>query len=212
MTINPTIPTVGSPRGSEEIDIVNALTTIVAAVNAGTGPAVVASLPLAPTDGQEVYYVADAVNGVIWHLKYRAASPSAYKWEYVGGQSMLSLAAIDMVPAATGATWTEPTTNVRVTVPLAGDYRIEYGLSGGANSAVNMHMGVKLGAVDPTGISNGSRAHIFGSASNLRLPHRRLYPAAGVAAATVLALVYLSDAATGQIAAPYLSVLPTRVG
>jgi hypothetical protein len=43
---------------------------------------------VAPQDGDEVYYAADATNGVIWHLRYRAASSSSYKWEFVGGDAV----------------------------------------------------------------------------------------------------------------------------
>lgn len=56
-----------------------------AAIGAQPVIAVVTSLPAAPADGQECIFVADATNGVAWHLKYRAASASAYKWEVIGG-------------------------------------------------------------------------------------------------------------------------------
>src|SRR4030095_11342304 len=45
----------------------------------------VSALPGSPFDGQEIYYLADATNSVIWHLRYRAGSSSAYKWEFIGG-------------------------------------------------------------------------------------------------------------------------------
>ena len=55
------------------------------ATPSGQSLALVTSLPATPTDGQEVYYLADAANGVIWHLRYRAAATGAFKWEFVGG-------------------------------------------------------------------------------------------------------------------------------
>jgi len=43
-------------------------------------------------DGLEINYLADAANGIVWRLRYRAfqadgvtPNPSAYKWEYIGG-------------------------------------------------------------------------------------------------------------------------------
>src|SRR4051794_15998509 len=45
----------------------------------------VSALPSSPSDGQVVNYLADGTNGIVWRLRYRAASGSAYKWEYVGG-------------------------------------------------------------------------------------------------------------------------------
>lgn len=48
----------------------------------GSDVALVTSLPANPVDGQEIYFLADSTNGIIWHLRYRVASS---KWEYVGG-------------------------------------------------------------------------------------------------------------------------------
>ena len=53
-------------------------------------PTVVTSMPTTPYEGQEVYYVADATNGVMWRFRYRGASPSPYKWEFVGGSDILT--------------------------------------------------------------------------------------------------------------------------
>jgi hypothetical protein len=50
----------------------------------------VTTLPSAPYDGQEVYYGADASNGIIWHLRYNAAG-GTYKWEFIGGSSLDTL-------------------------------------------------------------------------------------------------------------------------
>lgn len=81
-------------------------------------PTLVSSLPVAPVDGQEIYYLADAANGVIWHLRYRAASASTYKWELAGGAplrfsntstSTVTLATFQAMPGT-------------LTAPLAGDY------------------------------------------------------------------------------------------
>jgi hypothetical protein len=40
-------------------------------------PSLVTALPATPVDGQECHFVADATNGVVWHMKYRAADTSA---------------------------------------------------------------------------------------------------------------------------------------
>ena len=45
----------------------------------------VTSLPSSPVDGQIIDYVADSTNGVVWRFRYRAASASSYKWEFIGG-------------------------------------------------------------------------------------------------------------------------------
>ncbi len=48
----------------------------------------VTALPSSPTDGMEVYYVANSANRTIWHLRYNSSSPSAYKWEFLGGSPL----------------------------------------------------------------------------------------------------------------------------
>src|SRR3954451_5923766 len=48
---------------------------------------IVTSLPATPVDGQECNYLADATNGVMWHLVYRAADA---KWYYTGGPPLAS--------------------------------------------------------------------------------------------------------------------------
>lgn len=84
----------------------------------------VTSLPASPVDGDEVVYVANATNGVSWRLRYRAASASSYKWEFVGGAELRS----EGVGGTTWGTWNNTNslnhvnTNVSLTVPLAGDY------------------------------------------------------------------------------------------
>jgi hypothetical protein len=54
---------------------------------AGASIPLVSTLPGSPVDGQEVYYQDSqmAAIGAVWHLRYRAASASIYKWELVGG-------------------------------------------------------------------------------------------------------------------------------
>lgn len=83
------------------------------------GPTFVTSLPASPADGQEVYFLADATYGVVWHLRYRAGSSSAYKWEFVGGPPIFT-------PTFGGANNTSGAiyqdVGVNLALPLAGDY------------------------------------------------------------------------------------------
>lgn len=91
----------------------------------------VTALPASPVDGQEIYYVADATNGVVWHLKYRTASASAYKWEFIGGTAIL--VRNDTTEAfAGGSGYQNSTTNSGITgpdltIPLSGNYAVEFG-------------------------------------------------------------------------------------
>lgn len=86
-------------------------------------PTLVSSLPVSPVDGQEIYFQADGTNGIIWHLRYRAASASAYKWEFVGGADL----ATPVLGAIVVGTSTVALSGQTITAPLAGEYRLEFG-------------------------------------------------------------------------------------
>lgn len=83
-------------------------------------PARVTTLPTSPVDGQECYYVADATNGVLWHLRYNAGSASAYKWEFVGGGDRHEGPLGDLTTSSTTAV--ALTNGPTITLPLAGEY------------------------------------------------------------------------------------------
>jgi hypothetical protein len=55
---------------------------------ATSGEGVVTSgtvLPATPFDGQVFDLIVDAAKGIVWRLRYRTASASTYKWEFIGG-------------------------------------------------------------------------------------------------------------------------------
>ena len=87
-------------------------------------PPTVASLPSSPVDGDEIVYTANGTLGVRWHFKYRAASASAYKWEFIGGAPIRAETDYAVWTSWTGyATLTHAATPTQITVPLAGDYQ-----------------------------------------------------------------------------------------
>lgn len=81
---------------------------------------IVTALPPTPVDGQEVRFLADATNGIVWNLRYRAASASAYKWEVLGGPA-LDVESWGTLSVASGGSPVNDASNV-ITVPLAGQY------------------------------------------------------------------------------------------
>ena len=87
-----------------------------------TGASIAASVP-SPINGQEVKYLADATNGIVWHFKYRSASASAYKWEYIGGTPLRGFIATTEATASTSYV-NLTTTGPSVTAPLTGDYTV----------------------------------------------------------------------------------------
>jgi hypothetical protein len=112
------------------------------------GPALVTSLPAGPVDGQEVYYLADGTNGVVWHLRYRAASASAYKWEFVGGPPLAAVGS-DTLDTTASTTPVDLSPLVAVTVPLAGDYDLAHGFGFGDMTPATYHFTVlNVGGAD----------------------------------------------------------------
>jgi hypothetical protein len=118
----------------------------------------VTSLPASPFDGQVIDFLADADNGVIWRLRYRAASPSLYKWEWAGGDELY-------VPNGPGQAvlmqhqdfvWRNALesgsgADSGVTVPLGGDYVVHYGLwVDSMVPDVTFSAGIRAGATNPT--------------------------------------------------------------
>lgn len=111
----------------------------------------VTSLPAGPTDGQEVYYIADATNDVVWHLKARPGSSSIYKWIYVGGAPLTNEVNNAAYPGTqevcSSATYVDITTvGPQVTCPLAGDYNFIVGMVGNQASPGDGLMSIAIGA------------------------------------------------------------------
>jgi hypothetical protein len=87
---------------------------------AANTPTYVTSLPGSPTDGQEVYYVADGANDIIWHLRYN--STSGY-WEFLGGPALY--AEVTTSESTTSTAYADlATVGPNLTVPLDGDYQV----------------------------------------------------------------------------------------
>lgn len=95
-------------------------------IGPSAAPPLVTSLPALPTDGQEVFFVASAAQGVIWHLRYRAASPNAQKWEFVGGRPLRKEENTPQT-TSTATTWLDlGTVGPSITVPLTGAYDVSW--------------------------------------------------------------------------------------
>lgn len=186
------------------MDAIRRLETLVRQLQ-GAIPTLVDALPASGYDGQEVYYVADATNGVVWHLRYREAASGSYKWEVVGGPPLFA-------EVVTGETTTSTsyanlaTTGPSVTVPLAGDYDVAVGAmmnNSGANaSAVSYAIGAAA-AQD----ADGARHDGTNYASVCRVRRK-----AGLAASTALVAKYVVGGGTGDFHRRWLSAAPVRVG
>lgn len=173
---------------------------------------VVSALP-GGTDGDEVYYqsAAMALIGVMWRLRYRAASTSAYKWEVVGNSSLIDYVAADEVTNSLGYA-ALATAGPTITVPLAGDYivahgMIGYGLTPGDSSSMSYDIGATA-AVDADNVKTQQ-------AQNTQVVSlSRDKPKTIAAAATALTAKYKAGVASGtcHFAERWMRVTPIRVG
>jgi len=175
---------------------------------------VVTVLPTAPKDGDECYYLADASAGVVWHLKYRAASASAYKWEYVGGPPRFDeITATETTVSTTYAALA--TAGPSITVPLAGDYLVEIGTRAyfTATNNASASMSYDIGG---TGAGDGDRVDYYGAAVSgvaTAAPHQvRARRKNALAASTALVAKYKVSGGTGTFQDRWMRVTPVRVG
>jgi hypothetical protein len=171
--------------------------------------AFVTTLPVSPPDGMEVTYVADATNGVLWRLKYHAASASAYKWECIGGSEL----AIGVVQSAvaSNAAWNSFATSLSITVPLAGDYDSVFGGLIQANAGSTAQMGLRIAGVDATTEQRIAKS-VNTTPTHLTSTLMRAFRATGLAAATALEARYQFPSSVGAIYDPFHRVIPVRVG
>jgi hypothetical protein len=177
----------------------------------GLAGGLVTALPASPIDGQEIYFVANAATGVVWHLRYRAASASAYKWEYVGGESLLSEIVTQEGLGVSAAYGNFPTIGPQVPIPLSGDYRLHYaaymttGITTNAKVFVSIHLGVGVASDDDALViitpANGGLG-----ASCAREARKTL------TAAQTLTMQGRSDVDLGSAGRRVLGLVPFRVG
>jgi len=118
-------------------------------------PQFVTTLPSSPIDGTEVYYQSTTAGtgggatnsmadvGAVWHLRYRAASSSAYKWEFVGGGRTAHSIDGGEARASAGTFGDLATVGPSLVVPVAGTYEVLYGCRSNADNA-NRNIAVEI--------------------------------------------------------------------
>lgn len=175
-------------------------------------PSSVTALPSPANDGQEVLYLADAANGVVWHLKYRAGSSSAFKWEVVGGPDLAAEVLTSQTTAATG--YVDLTTaGPSLTLPLAGDWIVSHGAQIEATGTDRLFASPKFAAV-ATADANAVSVAVanVGAAAQGSSP-ARTQRVNGRAAGDVVKVQYRTAlGTTGTFANRWLTVRPVRLG
>jgi len=187
--------------------------TAAAWVSLNPTPPLVTSLPASPVDGQEVYFQADATNGIVWRLRYNAGSSSAYKWEFVGGSPLFAEVATEETTAST--TYVAlATAGPTLTLPRAGDYDVEIGcrLYSSVNNTGAL-MGYDIGAtgaVDADAVSYYAAATLGGGATATG-NYARARRKTGLTAVALTAKYRATSAITVAIGSRWMRVTPVRV-
>jgi hypothetical protein len=179
------------------------------AAGVGSPPALVTSLPGSPVDGQEVYLQIDATNGINWHLRYRAGSASAYKWEFVGGPPLT--AQVEAQESTSSGGYTNLTTpGPLFSLPRAGDYIIESGFQaiggGGGNWSTAI---VVYGGVIPT-VGDADEYVVSGN-SGIEGAGSRLLRKTGLGAVEARMIYRIGGGGTSTFRKRWLSAIPVRV-
>lgn len=167
-------------------------------VAGGSGPATVTVLP-AGADGDDQVLLVDAVNGVQWQVRYRAASASPYKWEAKGATPLTS--DVPTIESGAGAAVQDlATAGPTVVVPNAGDYDVWYGALGAPTTVfIQLYVAGVLAA--------GDEFPLPGSDAPTSVYRRKLALAAG----TQLKLRYRGPAGAWAVGHRWLSVRPVRI-
>lgn len=175
----------------------------------------VVALPTSPVDGQVIDYLANATDGIIWRLRYRAASVSPYKWEFVGGSFLDSgfFGAANTLGGGSSysSQLSDGTNIVGINVPLAGDYFVQ------GNAALNVGDGtVRNGGVGvwkTTDPSSPSVSTQMGSVTGGGYGQAHFTgPVKNVVAATRLNMAYLYLPVVGTYSYRQFFARPIRVG
>lgn len=170
----------------------------------------VTTLPASPVDGQEILFVVDSTNGIVWHLKYNGGSASAYKWEFIGGGCLYSYVdGNNTISSRSYAANGGPS----LTLPLAGDYEISYGARAIADAGAGGHSVQAApafnGVVEDS--NDGIDSYSAGSTSEAMNTTRTRIKTGRPAGCSVVEYSQ-SDVGNAGLSSRWLRAVPRRVG
>lgn len=164
------------------------------------------SLPTTPNDGDIVYYVADDTNGIVWAFRYRSASGSSYKWEFIGGPPLEAEVATEESTTSTSYA-ALATAGPAVALPLAGDYFVSHGYTGRTDAVVGAHMSYDIG-----GVGAADADSIVQDTAGTNVSVSRLKRKTGLTAVTLTCKYRIAGASTGRWGKRWIAATPIRVG
>jgi len=157
-------------------------------------------------DGMEVYIIADASAGLIWHVRYNAAGGS-YKWEIIGSPPPLN-AEVTANESTIGSYADLTTVGPSIALPLSGDYDVEIGFRTVDNLVYMSYAIGGSGAVDADAVV-GSVTFTSGTGvvqDSVYRPRRKT----GLTAVSLVAK-YKNVGTSAQAGTRWMRVTPIRV-
>ncbi len=173
----------------------------------------VSALPSSPYDGQiiDLQTSAMADDGIVWRFKYRAASASAYKWEFIGGPPWHKEVAT--AETTTSGTFADlATVGPAVEIPVAGSYMVTAhawitNTTAVAGAGLMSYSGGGVTAADQQGPRVGTPSAVTAASDAAASTPRRITLTAGT-----LTAKYRASAGTFSFGQRSLALLPVRVG
>ena len=176
-------------------------------------PPIVATLPTSPSNGQIIVFQTSSMltDGVAWLLRYNSSNSSSYKWECIGGAPWNK--EVTTAETTTSTSYAAlATAGPSVTVPLAGNYIIQYGSIQDytviTSNRVARHS-IDVGATGAVDVDSVATAHpnITGM---LQTGMRNIRKTC--AAGDAIVSKYKTGADTVRFQARHLSVIPINLG
>lgn len=174
---------------------------------------IVTALPGSPSDGQTILFqsAAMATNGQVWQLRYRAGG-GTYKWEFVGGTPLTyNDTTVQTGLAASSGVATSLSPACTITLPLTGDYLLNYGARCG-HTGTNQGCAVLPIATGLTFSGAGAQANVgqAGTTNSSNASIARSFIATGISG--TLELKYTAGAANGEVGYRWITATPVRLG
>jgi hypothetical protein len=206
---NPTLATTGVSANTYSNVTVDTKGRVSAGtkIDYGTGP-----LPTSPSAGDEYYYVADSTNGVIWHLRYKDVTN---KWEFLGGAPLAAVQNTGTSSTLTSTSYVYDLTTIdgpSLTVPLAGIYRVEFGLdAANTNNDKVVSMGLFTSSTANTGLITGADLDVACHTGGQSYTAAKFVHYYNLTAGTIYAQ-FKTSANTATISNRWISIIPSKLG
>lgn len=169
------------------------------------------TMPSVRYDGMLVTLIADATAGIEWVFRFRAASASAYPWEFVGGAPLRST--IDTGETCSSATYTNLATNgPAIAAPRPGEYECIFGVEAVLAATTNAFAAIAIDGVSATDATRIAFTNLVATPT-LVASSSRAVPIAVLAAGDIVKIQYRGNSATTQtFEFRWIWLRPLRVG